>query len=102
MGSVSHRESFISFAGMDDKTKVLGVLQEAAAECDAIAQVLGIRHGKIETTKKEHGKCEDRLSEYVDEWLKGNAEKECTRASLREVLRNKLVGRNDIADKIML
>lgn len=95
---VDHLPCFI--VGLKDKTNVLRELQEAAVKCDDIARVLGIRNAKIETTHQEHPICEERLKEYVDEWLKGNAEMERTWVSLCKVLRDPLVGRKDVADKI--
>ena len=81
---------------------VLRALQDAAAKCDDIALVFGISSGKIEAIKKEKSECEDRLKAYVDEWLKGNTMKDMERTwvSLCEVLRDQLVGRGDLANKI--
>lgn len=85
--------------GVEDKTKILRELQEAAADCDSIAQVLKISNGKIEAIKKEKAKCKERLGEYVEEWLKGNGG-DRTWEFLCGGLRDKLVGRKDIADKL--
>ena len=85
---------------LDDKTDVLRALQEATAQCDTIAEVLGVHSSKIEVIKSNHLDCEDRLRDYVDEWLKGNARAERTWTSLCDVLKDPLVGRRDVGDTL--
>lgn len=71
-----------------------------AAQCDDIAGGLLIPHERIEAIKKDkESSCKDRLREYVKEWLKGNGG-DRTWQFLGEVLRDKLVGRPDVADKL--
>ena len=86
--------------GTADKAAIMRALLDVAAKCDAIALVLGVRHGKRETLKREQPRCEDRLEAYVDEWLRGNTRTECTWVALCRVLRDLLVERGDVADKI--
>ena len=85
---------------MDDKADVMDELLVAVADCDAIAEALGVRSYIIEAAGEDQKTCKRRLREYVDEWLKGNAKCDPTWVSLCEALKRPSVGRPDVADSI--